>query len=79
MVSGPILNKVENAGLITLDIHTLVGQEKRIELDLAGWLDDGFLVKESSFKKRVENLAEERQKIKEDIVFYFFVQRKAER
>ncbi len=48
-----IVNKVEDAGLITLDLKTLEPRGKRIGLDLANWLDDDLIIRESSFRKKL--------------------------
>tara|TARA_B100001250_G_scaffold326922_1_gene291028 strand:- start:5568 stop:6074 length:507 start_codon:yes stop_codon:yes gene_type:complete len=53
MVAGEIINKVDSAGLITLDLQDFIMPGGRIGLDLVGWLDDGLIVKEVSFKKRL--------------------------
>jgi hypothetical protein len=53
MVSGEIINKIESAGLITLDLQDFIIPGSRIGLDLASWLDDGLIIKEASFKKRL--------------------------
>ena len=50
MVSREIINKVESAGLITLDLEDFIVPGNRSELDLVEWLDDGFIIKEVSFK-----------------------------
>lgn len=54
MKSKDIINKVENAGLITLDLQDFITPGDRYELDLAEWLDDGLIIKEASFKKKLE-------------------------
>ena len=41
MVSGEIINKIESAGLITLDLQDFIIPGNRIGLDLASWLDGG--------------------------------------
>ena len=55
MVSREIVNRVEDAGLITLDLQDFVVPGKRSELDLAEWLDDGMIIKEVSFKKKLKD------------------------
>tara|TARA_Y100000588_G_C13721983_1_gene697700 strand:- start:118 stop:621 length:504 start_codon:yes stop_codon:yes gene_type:complete len=54
-MSGDIVNRVDKAGLIILDLNDFVVPGKRIGLDLADWLDDGLIIKESSFKKRLDS------------------------
>tara|TARA_Y100001968_G_scaffold298572_1_gene308545 strand:+ start:192 stop:698 length:507 start_codon:yes stop_codon:yes gene_type:complete len=53
MVAGEIVNKVESAGLITLDLQDFIIPGNRLGLDLADWLDGGLIVKEVSFKKKL--------------------------
>ena len=49
-----IVNKVDKAGLITLDLNDFIVPGKRVGLDLVDWLDDGLIIKEASFKKRID-------------------------
>ena len=55
MSKGVIINKVEQAGLVTLDLSSMVKSGRRVQLDLVDWLDDGLIIKESSFKERLRN------------------------
>ena len=48
-----IKNKIDDAGLVTLDVSTLIISGKRIELDLSIWLDEGLVIKEALFKKKL--------------------------
>ena len=50
-----IKNKIDDAGLITLDVLSLIPVGERKELDLAIWLDDGLIIKESSFKTKLNS------------------------
>ncbi len=49
-----IKNKISEAGLITLDVSGVVPVGRRAELDLARWLDNELIIKESSFKKKLD-------------------------
>ena len=53
-MGAEIINKVDKAGLITLDLNDFVVPGERVGLDLANWLDDGLIIKEASFKKRLD-------------------------
>ena len=48
-----IVNKVEAAGLVTFDMADLVVAGPRKKIDLAEWLDEGLIIREASFKKRL--------------------------
>lgn len=48
-----IINNVDRAGLITLDLNDFVVRGGRIGLDLADWLDDDLIIKEASFKRKL--------------------------
>ena len=50
-----IKNKIDDAGLVVLDVLSLVPSGERKELDLAMWLDDGLIIKESSFKTKINS------------------------
>jgi hypothetical protein len=52
-MTGTINNKVDAAGLITLDVSSLQVSGKRFHLDLAGWLENGLIIKEVSFKEKL--------------------------
>ena len=54
-MKGSITNKVEQAGLITLDLASIVKQGKRVQLDLANWLDHKLIIKEASFRQKLKN------------------------
>ena len=51
-----IRNKVEESGVITLDLINFCNQGSRKSIDLVDWLEDGLIVKEASFKKRLQLL-----------------------
>ena len=46
-----IINKVEKAGLIILDPATLILRGQRKKIDLIDWLENGFVIRETVFKK----------------------------
>jgi len=52
-MGGEIINKVDSAGLITLDLSDFIVPGERIGLDLSDWLDDELIVRESSFKDKL--------------------------
>jgi len=52
-MTGKIKNKIDDAGLVVLDVLSLVPVGGRKELDLAIFLDDGLIIKESSFKAKL--------------------------
>ena len=49
-----IINKVEKAGLIILDPATLIPRGQRKKIDLIDWLENGFVIRETVFKKRLK-------------------------
>ena len=51
-----IKNKIDDAKLITLDINLLKPTNKVSEIDLANWLDEGLIIRESSFISRLKKL-----------------------
>jgi len=53
-MDNKIVNMVDRAGLITLDLNDFVVPGERVGLDLVDWLDDELIIKESSFKKKLE-------------------------
>lgn len=54
-MSSEIINKVDQAGLITLDISSLAIPGKRISIDMVDWLDENMIIREVSFKKRLSS------------------------
>lgn len=52
-MTATIKNKIDAAGLITLDVSSLVISGKRKELDLSIFLEEGLVIKEASFKKKL--------------------------
>ena len=55
MKSGEIINKIEDAGLVTLDLQDFIKPGRRAELDLAEWLENGLIIKEASFKNKLKS------------------------
>jgi hypothetical protein len=53
-MDNEIVNKIDKAGLITLDLNDFMVPGKRVGLDLVDWLDDGLIIKEASFKKKLD-------------------------
>ena len=53
-MDNEFVNKVDKAGLITLDLNDFIVPGKRVGLDLVDWLDDGLIIKEASFKKKLD-------------------------
>ena len=53
-MNDSIINKVEKAGLITLDLASIVKRGKRVELDLVDWLDNELIIKEASFRQKLK-------------------------
>jgi len=51
-----IRNKVQESGVVTIDLINFCNSEKRKSVDLKDWLDDGFVIKEASFKKRLKSM-----------------------
>ena len=49
-----IVNRVDAAGLITIDIADLIVVGPRKKIDLSDWLDEGLIIREASFKKRLD-------------------------
>ena len=50
----PILNKVAQSGLISIDLEDWYPQGKCVEIDLADWLEGGFILKEKDFRAKIE-------------------------
>lgn len=50
-----IINRVATSKLITFDLEDLYPQGKRTVLDIAIWLEEGFLLREHSFRSSVKN------------------------
>ena len=55
MSSGKIKNKIAEAGLITIDLLDFMPKSNPKPLDLKDWLFKGLIVKESHFKKKLDD------------------------
>ena len=49
-MSGPIINKVANSPLVTIDLEDYKTEGSRIFIDVSQWLEDGFLLREKPFR-----------------------------
>tara|TARA_B100000700_G_scaffold282304_1_gene333733 strand:- start:136 stop:639 length:504 start_codon:yes stop_codon:yes gene_type:complete len=54
-MSSEIINRVDQAGLLTLDLSSLALPGKRISIDMVDWLDENMIIREHSFKKRLSS------------------------
>ncbi len=50
-----IVNKVANSGLITLDMKTFKGPQKRKIIDIKNWLYKGMVLKEKKFREHLKD------------------------
>ena len=50
-----IVNKVAQSKLITFDLETIYPPGKRLTLDIAQWLDQGFILREKPFRESLQN------------------------
>lgn len=50
-----IVNRVASSKLITFDLEDLYPEGKRIIVDISQWLEEGFLLRETSFRKSIKN------------------------
>tara|TARA_A100001011_G_scaffold21957_1_gene22061 strand:- start:30543 stop:31052 length:510 start_codon:yes stop_codon:yes gene_type:complete len=46
----PIINKVANSKLVTIDLEDYKTEGSRIFIDVSQWLEDGFLLREKPFR-----------------------------
>ena len=67
-MGGEIINRVEKAGLITLDINSFILPNKRVELDISSWLSDN-IVREKQFKDHLNSF--EWEKMRDTFVAVF--------
>ncbi len=54
-MADEIINKVEQSGLITIDLEQMYPRGKRLQLDIAPWLYEGMILKEKDFREHVKN------------------------
>jgi hypothetical protein len=50
-----IRNKIAESGLITLDMRSFKGSQKRIVIDIKNWLFEGMVLKEKMFREYLKN------------------------
>lgn len=50
-----IVNRVANSKLITFDLEDLYASGERKTVDISQWLEEGFLLREKSFRESVSN------------------------
>ena len=50
-----IINKISESGLITLDMKSFKGSQKRIVIDIKNWLFNGMVLKEKIFREHLKN------------------------
>ena len=55
-MTSKIKNKIDEAGLMILDLKDFEVKGRRASLDLATWLDNDFIIRESLFKKQLESV-----------------------
>ena len=51
-----IRNKISESGLVTLDLIDFCEKSPRKSIDLVDWLESGLIIKEKSFKSKLESL-----------------------
>ncbi len=54
-MSDEIVNRVANSKLITIDLETFYPEGKRVMLDIAPWLYEGFVLREKEFRQHVKD------------------------
>jgi len=50
-----IVNRVQNSGLITLEMKSFYGDQERVLLDIKHWLHGGLILKEKPFRDHLKN------------------------
>jgi len=50
-----IRNKIAESGLLTLDMKSFKGSQKRIVIDIKNWLFNGMVLKEKIFREHLKN------------------------
>jgi len=51
----PIVNRIANSALITLDLEDFYPSEKRIVFDISPWLENDLILKEKEFRALAKN------------------------
>ena len=60
-----IVNRVQNSGLITLEMKSFYGDQERELLDIKHWLYEGLILKEKPFRNHLKNhVFKEKPKLK---------------
>ena len=68
-MSGEIINKVENSGIITLDLSDYAPKKIIEELDLRQFLFEGLVLKEKQFRADIKDYSFEKYKSKTVALF----------
>ena len=55
-MEGEIINRVENSGLVQIDLEQWYPAGQRMGVDLAGWLDQGLVLREKPFREAIQAL-----------------------
>lgn len=50
-----IINRVAKSSLITIDLEDFYPNEKRINIDLSGWLFEGLILKEKEYRAKLKS------------------------
>ena len=54
-MSNEIINRVQQSGLLTLEMKTFYGRQKRKLIDIQPWLFNGLVLKEKVFREELKN------------------------
>ena len=54
-MSNEIINRVQQSGLLTLEMKTFYGHQKRKLIDIQPWLFNGLVLKEKIFREELKN------------------------
>ena len=54
-MSNEIINRVQQSGLLTLEMKTFYGHQKRKLIDIQPWLFNGLVLKEKLFREELKN------------------------
>jgi len=50
MIDKPLINRVANSGIITIDLEEYFPKHKVVDFDLKGWLFKEMILKEKDFR-----------------------------
>lgn len=53
-MEDPIVNRVANSPLVTIDLETLYPEVDVKDLDISDWLEGGFILKEKEFRTKLQ-------------------------